>query len=255
MFLSVSRGDLQGLKRWDKAVTSGLDNLRDLVHENMLPALERCMLILSRLNGLAKFHDLPDAQSANIIGFTSTHITKLTDIISCLSMVCNKVLLQATDEVEAFASFSAWLHFEIDELSSSDAADKDELTESEAMLDPGKVLVYVNQYLERSPLAVFFDEIAKEDRTKAWRHLEKGPLILDILDNQFKKIEGEKPYLKAIPNVDFWFQYLMNQANMLFEGIAQSAKRGVNFAKPTKLDIGEGISKYDMRMCAVRKAV
>lgn len=46
---------MKGHKRWDKAVTTGLDNLKRLVHENMLPALERCSVILSRFSGIARF--------------------------------------------------------------------------------------------------------------------------------------------------------------------------------------------------------
>src|SRR6266536_2491918 len=115
---------------------SGLENLRDLVHQNMLPALERCGIILSRLLGIARFHD-GDVD----IGFTTPQITRLMDIVACLTLVSHKILLLVMEELELFVVFSSWLRLEIDRLASS--SHSEELSEKEAMMDNGKVLLYI----------------------------------------------------------------------------------------------------------------
>ncbi|KAK6822583.1 anaphase-promoting complex component Cut20/Apc4 [Apiospora arundinis] len=80
----------RGHKRWDKAVVSGLEGLRALVHENFLPSLERIALILSRLLGIARFHD-----SKNDLGFTAAQVTKVMDIVSCLMLYMKSSPLKA----------------------------------------------------------------------------------------------------------------------------------------------------------------
>ena len=134
---------------------SGLENLRSLVHENFLPALERCSVILSRLRGLALFHKQRDD-----IGFSAAQVSRAMDIIACLTLVGHKILTHAMDELEHFAAFSAWLRFQIDRLASPA---NDDLTEKEATMDSGRVLTYIERYLTDSPLSLFFDDVSKDD--------------------------------------------------------------------------------------------
>jgi anaphase-promoting complex subunit 4 len=121
-------------------VVSGLTSLRSLVHENFMPALERCAIILSRLLGIARFHDSEEG-----LGFDKGQIKKLIDIVSCLTMVAHRVLTTVMDELEHFHAFSTWLRFEIDKQGSPSA--NEELSEKEATMDHVKVL----SSLTRSP--------------------------------------------------------------------------------------------------------
>ncbi|KAK0621351.1 anaphase-promoting complex, cyclosome, subunit 4-domain-containing protein [Bombardia bombarda] len=232
----------RGHKRWDKAVISGLENLRGLVHENLIPALERCGIVLSRLLGIARFHG-----SRESIGFTATQITKLMDIVSCLTVVAHKILLNVMDELEHFTSFSTWLRMEIDELASSTMTE--ELTEKEATLDNAKVLTYIQRYLVNSPLALFLDDVAKEDYNKDLELAEDGHSLLQLLDRQLQRNDVGLPYMKALPHLDFLVNYLTGRAGAVFKDIAEAEKRSIRFGQATEISIGQKIWKHDVFVC------
>ena len=239
---------LQGHKRWDKAVVSGLQTLRSLVHENFLPALERIGIILSRLLGIARFHESRDE-----IGFTSAQITKVMDIVSCLMLVGNKILLLVMEELDLFQSFSSWLRHEIDRHASSSSSD--ELTEKEATMEHGKILTYIQQYMPASPLRHYLSNVTSEDADRDWQHAESGTSMLDMLDKQIKKQEAGQPNTGVFPQVEFLCKYLDSKANVVFEGIAEAEKRSVRFGQPATIQLRENIAKFDVRMSAAQTAV
>jgi anaphase-promoting complex subunit 4 len=239
----------QGHKRWDKAVVSGLEGLRSLVHENYLPALDRCAIILSRLRGLAQYHHTRDD-----IGFAFDQINRLMDIVQCLQLVGHKILINVMDELENFMAFSTWLRFQIDRLASSSSM-SEELTEKEATMDVGKVLTYIEHYLTDSPLKIFFDEIRSEEYEQTCGHIESGSSLLHILDQQLMKCENGQPDLQALSRVEFLVSYVTNQANRTFSGIAEAKKRSVRLGTPIRLSIGGPISHMDMRMNKTKNQV
>ncbi|KAK8915480.1 Anaphase-promoting complex subunit 4 [Metarhizium anisopliae] len=233
----------RGHKRWDKAVVSGLENLRSLVHENFLPALERCTIILSRLRGLALFYDDRDD-----IGYSVTQTSRLLDIIACLGLVGHKILSNVMDELEHFNAFSTWLRFQIDRQASSSTT-ADELTEKEATIDTSKVLTYIENYLTHSPLDVYFDQVSEEDWQADFDHIEDGVGILPILDAQLKKQESGQGSRKALQHVDFLVSYVTTCSSRIFKDIAEATKRSVRFGKAVKLSIGQPIALMDTLIC------
>lgn len=235
----------RGHKRWDKAVVSGLESLRSLVHENFLPALERIGIILSRLLGIARFHDSEDE-----IGFTSTQITKVMDIVSCLVLVGNKILLLVMDELELFHSFSTWLRHEIDRLASSSSSD--DLTEKEATMEHGKILMYIQQYMPASPLRSYLANVTKEDSDRDEQLAKSGTSLMDMLDKQLKRHDSVLPQTAVIPQVEFLCSYLESNANTVFQSIAEAEKRSVRFGQPTKIGLDQNINKVDISMNAVQ---
>ncbi|KAL6895150.1 anaphase-promoting complex, cyclosome, subunit 4 domain-containing protein [Trichoderma evansii] len=232
----------RGHKRWDKAVVSGLEGLRSLVHQYFLPALERCSIILSRLRGLARFYS--DRED---IGLSIPHLNRVLDTISCLTLVGHKVLIHTMDELQHFSAFSAWLRFQIDQLGGTGPG-VEELTDKEAMMDHTKVLTYIERYLTNSPLDTFLNEIAKDDYDSDWKFIDDGPTLLDVLDKQIKKHESGQPSMRALPHVDFLVNYATTWSNKIFSSIAEAKRRSVRFGTPVKLSIGNPISKMDMKM-------
>lgn len=224
---------------------SGLENIRSLIHENFLPALERCAIILGRLRGLAQFHDDRDD-----IGFSVTQIGRVLDIIGCLTLVGHKMLTQVMDELDHFAAFSVWLRFQIDRLATSVV---EQLGEKEATMDNSKVLTYLEKYLVDSPLGVFFDDISREDCSADWDHCEDGPSLLQMLSRQLQRREEGQPSMKALPQVDFLVNYLASWCNRIFSGIAESKKRSVRFGKPMRLSVGRPVSNVDVKVCEAEK--
>ncbi|KAK6077182.1 Anaphase-promoting complex subunit 4 [Seiridium cupressi] len=236
----------RGHKRWDKAVVSGLENLRNLVHENFLPALERIAIILSRLLGIARFHDSKDE-----IGFTSIQIIRAMDVISCLMLVGNKILLLVMEELELFHSFSTWLRYEIDRLASSTISE--ELTEKEATMEHGKILTYIQQCMPASPLRFYLSKVSEEDYARDSAKAEDVTSLLDVLAKQIKKQEEGKPQAAVVPHVEFLGALLMSNAGVMFEGIAAAKKRSVRFGQLQRIKLEQNVSRLDITMCKVEE--
>ncbi|KAI0549467.1 anaphase-promoting complex, cyclosome, subunit 4-domain-containing protein [Xylaria curta] len=218
----------RGHKRWDKAVVTGLQALRSLVHENFLPVLERISIILSRLLGIARFHE-----SKAEIGFTSTQIMKVMDIVSCLMLVGNKILLLVMEELELFHTFSIWLRHEIDHLASSSTTE--ELTEKEASMEHGKILAYIQHYMPASPLRHYLGSVSAEDTERDRKLADGGSPILELLEKQIRKQEAGQADAGSYPQVEFLCKYMDSQASSVLEGIAEAERRGVRFGQPTKV--------------------
>jgi anaphase-promoting complex subunit 4 len=222
---------VKGHKRWDKAVTSGLENLRKLVHEHMLPALERCALILSRLAGVVKYQGSNDN-----MGFSSHQVDLVMDTLTCLNLVSAKILTYVVEELDLFAAFSAWLRQEIDRLASdSSASPPDDLLEKEATIDHSKVLLYIQTVMTTSQLSVFLQEDPVENQEKYWTSAERVLPMLELLDTQLRKQEKGLPYEKAVPKVALLCRHMSRQAAIVFEKIAEAEKRNVLFGQPTIL--------------------
>ncbi|KAF7930951.1 hypothetical protein BELL_0049g00140 [Botrytis elliptica] len=232
----------RGHKRWDKAVVSGLENLRRLVHENMLPALDRCSVILSRLNGIAKFQG-----SDSSLGFSSAQITSIMDTIASLHLVSAKILLQVVDELDLFTSFSAWLRHEIDRLA-SDVSSQNDDGDKEALIDHGKVLLYIQTVMTNSPLAAFIGEVKPEDYEEESAHVGKGAQMFDLLTRQLEKQEQGLKYRKTLPQVDFLCKYLRTQATSVFTQIADAEKSNVLFGKASELGMAHKDVPVEMKM-------
>lgn len=220
----------------------------------MLPALERSTLILSRLSGIARFHEQDDN-----IGFSSQEISRLVDIMAALSLICHRVLLVVMEELELFRMFSSWLRVTIDRVSTSNVSD--EIVEKEALLDPGRVLRYIERYLVRSPMAVYFEKVSKETVEEGLEIAKSCTKVLATVDQQLKLEEDGKPYTKAMPQMSFLVDLLVKKAGDIFANIAEAEKRSVRFGQATKFELVTGDQEpetfvlVDMTMCSVPKSV
>lgn len=211
----------------------------------MLPAMERATLILSRLSGIARFHEEDDQ-----IGFTNAEITRLVDNLAALTLVYHRVLLIVIEELEMFRMFSSWLRITLDRVSTSNPSD--EIMEKEALLDPAKILRYIGKYLVRSPMATFLDTA---DNWEDEQHdLNGSANVLDKVDEQLKLNDEGKPFKRAIPQVGHLFNLLVDRAGDVFKNIAEAEKRSVRFGQAVKLDLAshcmdpETLAMVDMTM-------
>lgn len=220
----------------------------------MLPALERSTLILSRLSGIARFHEQDDH-----IGFTSLEISRLVDIMASLNLICHQILLIVMEELELFRMFSSWLRITIDRVSTSNVSE--EIIEKEALLDPAKILRYIERHLVRSPMAVHFEKVPKEIVDENLEMVQSYTKVLDTVDQQLKLEENGKPYMKALPQMGFLVDLLTKKADDVFTNIAEAEKRSVRFGQTTKLELltgdqeAETFAMADMTMCSVPKPV
>lgn len=219
----------------------------------MIPALERSALILSRLSGIAQFH-----HDDEDIGFSRTEMVRLVNIVAALNLVCNRALLAVMEELDLFRSFSSWLRITIDRVSSGTVSD--EIMEKEALLDPAKILRYIERYLATSPMAVYLE---KWDTNTFEEEMTSLQDCANVNEEVVKELRGEdagKPSKTALPRMSFLLFMLHTKAVDVFDSIASAEKRRVRFGLPIKLEISpegqpETIDLLAAKMCRVRKPV
>ncbi len=155
-----------------------------------MPALDRAILALSRLRGLAEFHSNDD------IGFSEDQIAQLMDMISCLILVSHNALALVTAELELFVAFSAWLRSLIDRLALP--AQAEEQAEKEPNLSMAPVLDYITNHMLTSPLDLHFGKASEADWNGDWKivfgeqvsySIPPGAL-LDKLEAEMEKVDG-----------------------------------------------------------------
>jgi anaphase-promoting complex subunit 4 len=209
----------------------------------MLPALERCSVILSRFAGIAKFQG-----SNDIVGFSSHQIDLLMDTVACLNLVSSKILVQVVDELTLFSSFSAWLRYEIDRLASdaSPSSPDEEEADKEGTIDHSKVLLYLQTCMTAGPLAVYLGPALSDVETAEWPHDDRVP-IFTLLDSQLQKQKEGLPYSTHLPRVDFLSKVLARQATTVFSQIAEAERRNVLFGQAKDIGIQSGAA-LDMKM-------
>lgn len=223
--------------------------MKRLLHENLLPALERCSVILSRFTGIAKFQE-----SNDIVGFSNHQIGLIMDTLSCLNLVYSKILVHAVDELDLFSSFSAWLRYEIDRLVSdpSQSSTGEEGTEKEGSIDHSKVLLYLQTAMTKSPLAIYFGTISSDaDASEDWSREDYGLPMFNLLDAELRKHEQGIPYTTHLLRVDFLFSVLSRQTTTIFGQIAEAEKRNVLFGKAEELHGIETSAVLDMKMSPI----
>lgn len=214
--------------------------------------MERVTLILSRLSGIARFHEEDDQ-----IGFTNAEITRLVDVVAALTLVYHRVLLIVIEELELYRMFSSWVRITIDRVSTSNPSD--EIMEKEALLDPAKILKYIERYLVRSPMATFLDTAG--DLGNGLHDLEGCTEVLGEVTEQLRLDDEGKPFRRTIPQVSLLFRLLVDKAGDVFKNFAEAEKRSVRFGQAVKLGLGarasnpEYAAKVDMTMISLHKPV
>ncbi|KHJ35645.1 putative anaphase-promoting complex component cut20 apc4 [Erysiphe necator] len=232
----------RGHKRWEKAVLTGLGNLKRIIHENMLPALERFTVILSRFIGIAKFQPLNET-----VGFTSQHISLLMDTIACLHLIFSKILSQVVDEIDLFTYFSAWIRYEIDKLTSDFSSTlAEDTTEKESLIDHSKVFFYLQTILTCTPLADHFRESLSLDDTSEFSQTQEP--LFEIISQHLKNKNQGLDYNKSVLSVKFHCDELSIKAVNLFQRIAGSEKCNVIFGKEIPIGIAEPHTPMDLRL-------
>lgn len=153
----------QGHKRWDSTVTNSLTTLQALIHENLIPALDRTATVISRLRGLAMFHD-----SDWIFSRPATQFNTLLDVLQNMRLLAHTALSHVGDEKRQFHAFSRWLRFVIDfEATEPNSQSRAEMEGRDSGVDIGLVLDYVRHGLQQSSLKPYLmPEIVLDEKYK-----------------------------------------------------------------------------------------
>ena len=140
-----------GHKRWDNTVTTSFTTLLALLHENLIPALDRCSIVISRLRGLAQFHDRDWIFSGPITDFSA-----LLETLKNMRLLAHTAMLYASEEKRKFHGFSKWLRFTIDfEATEPESQSRIEMEQRDPGVDVAQVLAYIQYGLTNSDLTPY----------------------------------------------------------------------------------------------------
>lgn len=222
-------------------MTVGYETIRRLVHESLLPALERCVIIVSRLRGLSKYGECETA-----LGLSTKHLNGVLDAITCLSLLAHSVLNTAGTELRQFAAFSTWLRNEIDIQATDPATSTADPAEKEVDIEYGKVLDYIQGAMINSELADFILRSSSRDRSSLPGAHNASALSEARTD--LKQIYSACPSETQPPCLGDMIIHLESQCALVFQGIAEAQKRNVLFGAPFELTTSDNVDACDMRM-------
>jgi anaphase-promoting complex subunit 4 len=154
-------------------VASGYENVRRLTHECLLPALERCEVLLSRLIGISKFQKLN-----HILGLETRDLQEVVGTLDCLHLLSHSILTKSSRELNQFLEFAKWLRHEIDIQGAEPMSQTlEELVEKSDFIDHATTLDYIEGALTKSSLR---------------RYISSGPNMTPASAESKKSVSSEE---------------------------------------------------------------
>ena len=214
--------------------------MRRLAHENLLPALERFAVLVSRLRGLSRFQ-----HSNTDLGLSTQEFDNVLDTLNCLQLMAHQILIISSSELHQFLAFSVWLRQEMDfqacDASLAESAEKD------VNVDHASALEYIQGAMTQSRLNSFFNLEAHAEETAPWDLAAEGRSLFELYKRGLQNASREDSCASRLPTLDALMKHLDTQCNAIFNGIAETQRRSVRFGAPVYLQ--EGVpSCMDMRM-------
>lgn len=205
--------------------------MRRLAQENLLPALERFTVLVSRLRGLSRFQ----LSNANL-GLSTQEFDKVLDTVSCLQLMAHQILLTSGLEYRQFLAFSAWLRQEIDvQASEASAADSSDI---DVNVDYVNTLEYIQGAMTQSQLTSFFNlEVPAKEQTP-WDLAMEGRSLFDLYKRGLQNASNEDSSPSRLPTLDALMKHLDTQCKAIFNRIAETQRRSVRFGAPIYLQNG-----------------
>ncbi|KIW18902.1 hypothetical protein PV08_03191 [Exophiala spinifera] len=214
----------RGLKRWEKAVGDCLDIVRRLTSECLMPALERCQVVLTRLDGLAQF-----GPTSSRLGLEEKNVRKVMETVNALGILAEDLLADVKVEIVEFTAFMKWLKWEceveaLEETSERAAELRESWTGENELL---RVLDYVGGAMKDSRIKKYIVPDGPEQSA--------GALIEDDTDAGFfldymKRRAAPPPKAKKNKSMPTFGQVvgrLQTQAERVFAQIAETFRKSI----------------------------
>ena len=210
---------------------AGYENVRRLAHENLIPALERICVLVSRLRGLSRFQD-----SNAALGLSTQELDNILDTANCVQLLAHYILICAGSELRQFTAFSAWLRQEI-ELQSADAAltSVHEAVEKDFDIDHMSTLEYIQGAMMQSQLIGYFNMQSRDDKRPQMDLSAEGRSLYGIYKQELKALGKGIVLQKQLPGLQDLISHLCTQCNLVFTRIAETQRRNVRLGPPIPL--------------------
>lgn len=229
----------RNLKRWEKASMAGMENIRKFVHECLLPALERCQVVLSRLEGLSRF-----AKSAQVLGLDTQSLHQVMDTVKCLNLLGHYLLKTVGKEIKQFNIFIKWLRLEVDiqgserENAGGIGSERlDEMCMRRDEVDVRTVLEYIQGVMRKSGMVAFLRPSVDargsslDGNSYDWAQHQ---VPVDFYET-FKRMLKTPVEPGQRPDLDDLLRRLKGQAEKVFDTIAQSLRKSIMHSRVCNL--------------------
>lgn len=224
---------------------TGYETIRRLTHECLLPALERCSVLLSRLIGLSKFHKL-----GPVLGLSTQDLKECLATIDCLTLLGHKVMVHSGRELAQFMAFSKWLRYEID-LQAADplSATAEELMEKADTINHAQTLSYIQGALTWSALRNFIQSKSLEPNNDQWNGDDIAGVFYENYKSQLQSLERRKAGEEIdIPVLSDLTTRLSAQFEKVFGRIAETQRRSILEKRIRALGVDKSPEIVDMTM-------
>ncbi|ORY05896.1 anaphase-promoting complex, cyclosome, subunit 4-domain-containing protein [Clohesyomyces aquaticus] len=229
-----------GHKRWDLTVQSSLTTLLTLIHESLLPALDRCSIVISRLRGLAQFHD-----SNWIFSTPLTSFDALQNLLKNMRLLAHTTLLYAGDEKRQFGMFSKWLRYEIDfEATEPGSQSREEMEGRDPGVDIAMVLEYIGHGLRKSDLTPYLRPQADLNEQQQGR----PPSGYEETSKAVELLKEDASYIEEALCLEQVLKHLQGQCGKLFHQIGGWQEKSTTMDCGVVLEEGDGWEALDLRM-------
>lgn len=214
----------------------GYTKVLEMTHENFLPALDRCNMVLVRLQGLFEYHNAS-------FDVPMPLIQSILNIIECLRLLGHHILLFASREQRQFEQFSRWLRHEIDvQATDPTSSSAEETLEKDVGVDIRMLLDYIQGPLVSSKLSLLMPPTPKPAAITVAPH-RYGDLK-DVLEQVKTEKSAAQPELLN-PNASYAQWQKLNAT--LAEKITLSQHKSCSLHTPISLYSG-AVRQHDMRI-------
>jgi anaphase-promoting complex subunit 4 len=212
----------RGLKRWEKAVGDCFEVVRRMTSECLVPALERCLILLSRLEGLARF-----GPTSSKLGLDEKSITKVTETVDSMGVLAEDLLIDVGLEMREFAAFMKWLKWECEvealEEGSERAAELRESWTGEGELKT--VLEYVVGPMKESRLKKYLVKEEEDQPAGVSASFDDDPDIGFFAEYTKRRASGRKH--KRMPTLGDLVARMQKQCDSVFVQIAETFRKSI----------------------------
>lgn len=221
----------RNIKRWEKASALGMENIRRLVHECLLPAVERCQVVLSRLEGLSRF-----AKSAQALGLDTQCLHRVMETVECLNLLGHYLLKTVGKEIKQFTAFMKWLRLEVEiqglekENAGGPGSERlDEVCLRRDEVESITVLDYIQGVMGKSGISAFVRPSVDARGSSLdgpaydWSQNDVDVGFYDVFKTMLKTSSGPG----RRPDLEDLLRRLTGQAQKVFDEIAQTLRKSI----------------------------
>ncbi|KAK9238790.1 anaphase-promoting complex, cyclosome, subunit 4-domain-containing protein [Lipomyces kononenkoae] len=146
------------IRAWRKASSAAYENIRRLLLENLIPACERAVVLITRVRGLARWRE-----RGVHLGLNPDSFTAVIDALTLIMGKAHRLIWDLNKEYDHFKPFVQWIKFILDDVANHDSTAED----GDTAIETTKVATFITNYLQHPTMANYFtnDEPFRENST------------------------------------------------------------------------------------------